>query len=122
MNKTLTSIALIALMFVTGCSRHHDEYTADYDLPPELKDCKVFYIAPDGMGTPLNVIYCPGKTTIAEEYSVGKTHRDVDVVTDPAPAATVGASSAQFSDDTHKAKTYACKETDNGTLSCVETH
>lgn len=89
---TILAIALIAGA-MTGCSKHHEENTADYSMPEEMKDCKVFYIAPDGMGSPIHVVYCPGKTTVAERYAVGKTHRDVNVVTDaePAEASTVPA-------------------------------
>ena len=72
----------VAAALMTGCSPSYKEQKGYTELPPELKDCKIYYVrSSDGGG--LYITRCPMSTTSTE--TGGRTTNTV-VVADPNPA------------------------------------
>lgn len=70
--KSVLTIA-IALLTATlvACEPTTRETSQDYVLPPELQDCKAYYLR-DTNGSSLTVMRCPNSTTATQKVK-GKT-------------------------------------------------
>lgn len=62
-------IMIIMVLLLSGCETSSTEVKYD-SMPPELSDCKTFYIR-RGLNS-ITVMRCPGSTT-STTYSTGKT-------------------------------------------------
>jgi hypothetical protein len=61
---------LLLIFLSMACSASHERKT-DYSLPPELADCKIFYISDGSKG--LYVVKCPNSdVTTSWTHSCGK--------------------------------------------------
>jgi len=81
-------LILISTIFVMSCSNYTEDLSQAYELPEELKDCKVYWIAGKSlngfkaMRCPLSstsVSYSSGKhtvTTITTEDSIKKSETE----------------------------------------------
>lgn len=71
MNKLFAIAALSALM--VGCTPSYAPVDQDFQLPPELQDCKIFQLM-NSNGTFLYVTRCPlSHTTTRHSAKYGKT-------------------------------------------------
>ena len=61
---------LFAAGIVAGCGNSAKEIIYPV-LPPELKDCKIFYLTKES-GSAITVMRCPNATT-STSYTAGKT-------------------------------------------------
>ena len=75
--RVLTICALGLALLATGCERSIE--VADYPLPQELSDCKLFRLS-DGHGSDITVARCPNSTT-STTFRQGK-HDESAIVVD----------------------------------------
>lgn len=62
---------------IAGCERKYTDNTEQYPLPPEMSDCKIWYLQNNGYG--LTAVRCPNSTTTTT-YQKGKSTETVIVV------------------------------------------
>ena len=62
---------LLALVVLMGCGKQTSEVSSNYNLPEELKDCKIYHIDYGLSG--LYVVRCPMSYTTVT-YRCGKTN------------------------------------------------
>lgn len=56
-------VCLLILTILAGCSASSSNNTSHYQMPPEMKDCKVFRLEGDGLSKTLYVVKCPNSNT-----------------------------------------------------------
>lgn len=72
---------IVVLAFVlSACSNSYEPMDFP-QMPPELKDCKVYLLSNSG-GTQIKVVYCPGKSTTTSTYAEGKHNSYSAVITE----------------------------------------
>jgi hypothetical protein len=78
-SKLLVVLLAVALV---GCDATTVDVSRDFQLPEELKDCRIIELRPDGGdSTRVHIIKCPeGYLTNSTTYSEGKTHATSTVV------------------------------------------
>ena len=64
-------LAIIMLLFVVGCSKSYTEKTHQFELPDELRGCKIYHLSSD-QGATLWVVRCPASVA-GVTYPTGKT-------------------------------------------------
>jgi hypothetical protein len=57
----------------------YKDITKYYHLPPELKDCKIYFLAGELYGY-MQVMYCPNKTVQNDSYRDGKQSENMAIV------------------------------------------
>lgn len=65
-------LILISTIFVMSCSNYTEEMSQDYELPEELKDCKIYWIAKKDNQNGFKTMRCPLSST-SVTYASGKT-------------------------------------------------
>ena len=68
MKKLVITLFVVGLL--VGCTKSTSEISTDYVLPPELSQCKVYFLDNGGLH-PMRVLYCPNAST-ATTYMNGK--------------------------------------------------
>lgn len=69
---------IVAALFVAGCSptAQQVEYPV---LPPELADCKFYFISSGDVRSQIRVVRCPNSTT-SSTYKIGKSTETTIVI------------------------------------------
>jgi intein/homing endonuclease len=70
-------LILITLVSFMACSKKTQEYTDSFLLPEELKDCKIFWMRGENVGS-MKIVRCPNSSTTTS-YEDGKTQKDITV-------------------------------------------
>lgn len=76
MKKLTLLVAMSSFVFLSGCSTKTEQKTEEFDLPPELSDCKIFKLR-NATGLSLYVTRCPESNTTTE--STGKVRNTVTI-------------------------------------------
>ena len=64
-------LILFSTIFVMSCSNYTEDLSQAYELPEELKDCKVYWIAKKDNQNGFKAMRCPLSST-SVSYSSGK--------------------------------------------------
>lgn len=59
-------LLLLTTTLLCACSASSSNTTSNYQMPPELAGCKVFYLQAEGLNKSLYVVKCPGGSTTTQ--------------------------------------------------------
>ena len=70
-------LILTSLLFFVGCTPTYTKKNDNFLLPPELSDCKIYYLN-DKNGSGIYITRCPSSTTTTS--TTGKNPQTVTVI------------------------------------------
>lgn len=74
----INTLVILAVLFLSSCSKQTAEVSSDFTLPKDLENCKL-YIMTNGL-TAIYVVKCPGVTSTMTTGKYPKTTITVDGV------------------------------------------